>query len=150
MPTNRLQSGASASLCYRIVPLTMSKDTAEAWFTTATHDLEAAQILLNEYHYHDVIGLLIQQGVEKSLKGLLVLHGEEPPRTHNLVELIGMAMKHLPELIRYAEHMPKMSAYYVEANYPAPGRGEHTRDELTASLGVAWDISRVFERLMEE
>jgi HEPN domain-containing protein len=128
----------------------MSKDTAEAWFTTASHDLEAAQILLNEYHYHDVIGLLIEQGVEKSLKGLLVLHDEEPPRTHNLVELIGVAMKHLPELIQYAEHMPRISAYYVEASYPAPGWREHTRDELAASLGVAWDMLRAFERLMEE
>lgn len=60
---------------------------AKEWFERGDHDIEMAQLLYDENGYTDTIAFLIQQGVEKYLKGFLVFHGkkiEKAYRTHDL------------------------------------------------------------------
>ncbi|NCC97237.1 MAG: HEPN domain-containing protein [Synergistales bacterium] len=58
------------------------------WLRLAEMDLEVANYL---FSYHkipvEIICYHSQQSAEKYIKALLVLHGEEPPKTHNLVDL---------------------------------------------------------------
>jgi HEPN domain-containing protein len=57
---------------------------AAEWFERGRHDIEMAQLLYNERGYTDTIAFLIQQAIEKYLKGFLVYKGVAPRKTHNL------------------------------------------------------------------
>lgn len=61
---------------------------ANEWFEKGRHDLEGAEILLKADHFTDTICFLIQQSIEKYLKGYLVANKIKPEKTHNLARLI--------------------------------------------------------------
>ena len=66
--------------------LYMRKATA-AWLLDAREDLESAAILL-DHGKHRGACFHSQQCVEKGLKALLLERGQQPARTHDLVELL--------------------------------------------------------------
>lgn len=57
---------------------------SQSWLEKAYQDLYSAECLM-EHHPapYEVICFQCQQAVEKSLKCILTLHGEEPPKTHD-------------------------------------------------------------------
>lgn len=56
---------------------------AAAWLQVAETDLDMARMALGKA-YAGQAAFHVQQAVEKTLKGLLVAAGVEPPRTHDL------------------------------------------------------------------
>ncbi len=62
----------------------------------------------------------VQQCIEKTLKGFIVKHGDEdPPYTHDLVRLLEIAQKNLPELASYQKKLSSLNPYYIRARYPS-------------------------------
>jgi HEPN domain-containing protein len=59
------------------------------WFFLADEDLRAAEILSNHYPTPDsIICFHCQQSAEKYLKGFLLENNAEPPKIHDLAELL--------------------------------------------------------------
>jgi len=64
-----------------------NRTLALEWLERAWHDLESARILFEVDHFTDVIGVDIQQSIEKTLKSLLAFQNKKIIKTHNLVIL---------------------------------------------------------------
>lgn len=65
--------------------------SAYAWLLKAEEDLQGAKYLLLREDLSVLTCFHAQQALEKGLKGVAALLGaEEIPRTHNLVELLGL------------------------------------------------------------
>jgi HEPN domain-containing protein len=115
---------------------------AEEWFERGQHDIETAQLLYEEQGYTDSIAYHIQQGVEKYLKGYLVLHGKKPPRIHELDALLNRITAFDYSFNDFLELCEKASRYYIEDRYPPGPLVEYEYDEIKADLGKAWELIR--------
>jgi HEPN domain-containing protein len=63
------------------------------------------------------IAFLCQQAVEKYLKGVLVLMGEEPPYIHDLDKLCSSAEKHMPSFVSISSLCTTINYYSVQPRY---------------------------------
>ncbi len=93
------------------------------WFEKGKHDLEGAQILFESGHYTDTTAILIQQAVEKYLKGFLIRYGWKLEKIHDLVRLLTEAAKYKPELAKFEEDCRRITEYYFESRYPGENCG---------------------------
>jgi HEPN domain-containing protein len=74
-------------------------NTYKDWYMLAGKDHSVAPHLAATMYPipTEIICYHCQQTVEKYLKGVLALNGEEPPYTHDLAELCKACEKYLPE-----------------------------------------------------
>lgn len=56
---------------------------------------------------------------EKFLKGFLVIHSVEPPRTHDLTKLLDRCAKIKPELEQLRDTCETLTGFYIEIRYPS-------------------------------
>jgi HEPN domain-containing protein len=92
---------------------------AEEWLSIAWHDLESARILIECNHYTDTIGVLLQQALEKILKGIFAYNNIKIKRTHDLVDLYS-EIAHLPGLSLTKDEVKVLvtaSVYYADTKY---------------------------------
>jgi len=123
------------------------KQQAREWFERGDHDIETAQLLYDEHGYTDAIAHHIHQGIEKYLKGYLVLKGQKPPRVHELDALLNLAAKFEAGLyIPFIELCEKATRYYIEDRYPPGPLPEYSRQEIKADLDLAWQLVRVIRQ----
>jgi len=66
----------------------MREHEIELWIEVAKHDIETADLLINNNGYPDIIIYHYHQALEKILKGILLKYQEETPKTHYLDKLI--------------------------------------------------------------
>lgn len=66
----------------------------------------------------ELVCFLCQQCTEKYLKAFLLLHGQKPPRVHDLVQLLKLASLHDPSLVRFLAAATPLNAYAVQIRYP--------------------------------
>ncbi len=62
-----------------------------------------------------------QQAAEKYLKALLAYHGEEPPRTHDLVVLLDLTLRHEATMERFRDEARLLLPFGVHVRYPFSG-----------------------------
>jgi len=107
----------------------------EEWLKRARSSLGLAKSSNDESVYYEDLCFQAQQAVEKALKALLIYHGAEPERTHNLYLL-------LEELERFVQiddevrSVLKLYNFAVLTRYP----GEYLkveRDEYEKSVAIA-------------
>lgn len=113
---------------------------AQEWFTKGSHDIEMAQLLYNQMGYTDTIALLIQQAVEKYLKGYLIYNGWRLRKIHDLEELLSEAIRVDKDFSKFLGSCQKITQYYVESRYPLESPIEYTREEIKQSLDEAYEI----------
>ncbi len=118
------------------------------WYAIAERDLGACKALLGDKDvFLPVAASLLQQAVEKYLKGYLISKGWPLRRIHQLDRLVADLTKFEPD---FAEFMPacvKISAYYTEHRYTLHPASELTRSEVEESLKVASSlIARIQSR----
>ncbi len=69
----------------------MNEDAVKMWVQKAEDDLKAAKVLMRaDEPITWIICFHAQQCVEKYLKAVLVYHGREYPRTHNIPALVNL------------------------------------------------------------
>ena len=78
-------------------------EVAQEWFEKGMHDFAAAKLLFKGGHYTDTVAVLIQQAVEKHLKGFLIYHGWKLQKIHDLVRLLAEASKYSGPLAKFEE-----------------------------------------------
>lgn len=120
---------------------------AEEWFERGRHDIETAQLLYAEHGYTDAIAYHIQQGLEKYLKGYLVLHGKKPPKIHELDALLNRIAAFDNSFDDSLELCEKVSRYYIEDRYPPGPPVEYEFNEIGRDLDEARElIGRILAR----
>lgn len=97
---------------------TNHKTLALEWISRAEDDFAYAEAGERETERHHITCFLCQQIAEKSLKGLLVLKGKIPPKTHNLEELLDKTISLYPTLETLYQQVRMLSKYYIPARYP--------------------------------
>jgi len=120
-----------------------NKKSVQEWLVKGDHDIETAQFLFEKHGHTDIIGFLIQQAIEKYLKGYLIYHGWELKKIHDLQELINEATKIDKGFETFLDSCINISKYYVDTRYPGfPTR--YSRQEIKKSLGTA---SKIIEKV---
>lgn len=111
------------------------REVVGAWVTKAEHDLRAAEHLLTlgAACPCDVVCFHAQQCAEKYLKVLLVEHGIDPPRSHDLTEL--WPLLPTPVAVEIGE-LAELNPYAVSARYPLPAQ-EPGREEAARAVQIA-------------
>jgi HEPN domain-containing protein len=113
------------------------------WFAKAKEDLRAAEILLTHDGPLGIVAFLVQQSVEKYLKGYLLSTGWSFERVHDLETLIGEASARDAEFAPFLGACQRITEYYIEGRYPIGLASALTRDEITTSLEDARQLARL-------
>lgn len=90
----------------------------DPWLSRARDDLAIAETLLAAESPAWAVCYHVQQAVEKGLKALLVVAGEDPPKTHNLVRLDSAVT---PRVFEPSDDdmLASLTLWSVEQRYPA-------------------------------
>jgi HEPN domain-containing protein len=92
------------------------EEKVEYWLDIAEYDLETARAMQQSERYLYTV-FMWQQALEKLLKAIHIQQtGDEAPRTHNLVYLLGLL--NLPQPPEYLKLMTNLNTYYLEGRYP--------------------------------
>lgn len=96
------------------------RDLLDEWIAKAEGDFNTAQRELRARRMpnYDAVCFHAQQCAEKFLKAFLVFQEMEPPRIHNLIELLRLCVRYdgTFEMIRPALEL--LNVYAVVARYP--------------------------------
>lgn len=88
---------------------------SERWLTFARQDLRIAELAMGEGLYNQVC-FHSQQCAEKAVKGLLAHQGKTPPRTHRLVDLLGLLDPN--PLAAISPEVWLLDRFYIPTRYP--------------------------------
>ncbi len=112
-------------------------ELARNWLTKAKHDLLAAKKLSSDKEiYGDIAIYHCQQSAEKAIKGFLILHNQDFPRTHDIRLLTQLAIKINPDFEIYQETSEVLTPYAIEFRYPSDVM-DPTTEELRDALNMA-------------
>lgn len=102
--------------------LEQRRQLVRAWLGRANQDIQAAEVL-NQYQtsFPDVILFHCQQAADKALKGYLQWSDLRPPKTHDLILLLGLCIDVLPIFEELAEPCKALTAFGVDPRYPLEG-----------------------------
>lgn len=90
----------------------------EDWFKKGDDDKQAVGILLEYGGKSGVAAFLIQQMLEKYIKGFLLSKGWKLKRTHDLEELLDEMVKFDSSFEEFREISQKVTAFYFLERYP--------------------------------
>jgi len=122
---------------------------AKDWLEKGKRDFEMAQLLYREKGYTDTIAFLVQQAVEKHLKGFLIYHGWKLEKIHDLERLLSETIKIDPAFAAFLDACRKIGEYYVESRYPLGFPVDYPREEIKDSLDVAREIMAKIEEAVK-
>ena len=94
-------------------------DLVRQWLERAEKDFNLARYLAAQRHsLLEAIAFHSQQTAEKLLKGFLVFHQADFPKTHNLGELLDLVATRDPALAVELADITALNPYGVEYRYP--------------------------------
>ncbi|MDR7574370.1 MAG: HEPN domain-containing protein [Armatimonadota bacterium] len=113
------------------------REVVWTWVRKAKHDLRTAEatFTLEEDCPFDMVCFRAQQCAEKYLKALLVFHGLEVPRTHDLTEILPLLSAGVAVRLDVDE-LVELNPYPVGVRYPGLGP-EPGREEARRALEIA-------------
>lgn len=86
-----------------------NKNLASDYLIRAGHRMVALEVLMNRKSYPDVV-CKAQEVVELCLKALLRISGIEPPRSHDVGDILADSISKLPQTVRiHAAALSKIS-----------------------------------------
>ena len=92
---------------------------SQEWQRLGAQDLSSAEHLLTMKPIPvEIICYLCQQSAEKYLKVFLVLHGQNPPKIHDLNELRKLCSNFFGNFKVIADQCSDLTAYGVQPRYP--------------------------------
>jgi len=101
------------------------------WHAIAARELAAARLLFNERdEFLAISGMLLQQAVEKYLKGALLARGWMLVRIHDLGQLLKALVAYEPAYAEFADACLRITDFYLENRYPLRPSSPVNRDEL--------------------
>jgi HEPN domain-containing protein len=85
------------------------------WLTFAREDLRMAELALSDGLFNQVC-FHAQQCVEKAIKAYLDRHGQTPPRTHRMADLLRLLPPNLLSSLR--ADLLLLDRFYIPTRYP--------------------------------
>jgi len=124
-------------------------ETVEEWIAKAEADFATAgrERRAKKNPNYDAICFHSQQGVEKLMKGLLILRGIVPPKTHDLVHLDQVLSAACPDWSWPVEELRFVSRAAVAFRYPGESA---SREDAAEALDLARSIRRKLLLLLEK
>ena len=112
---------------------------SDRWLEFARQDLQMAELALKDGIYSQVC-FHSQQCIEKCLKGLLANQGKTLPRTHSIVDLLGLLPPDCLEELR--AELGQMDIYYIATRYPdvLPGSLSSTIKFFSVASGKGFAV----------
>lgn len=107
----------------------VEKEKALEWLEKGLHDISTVELIIMSKGYADVAGVLLQQSLEKYMKGFLIFKGWKLKKTHDLKELLDEAVKYDDIFKDYYDLFDVLTHYFFEERYPL-GLSETTIDEI--------------------
>jgi HEPN domain-containing protein len=118
-------------------------DFVQQWLARAEQDLRASRVILGGgLEDFENVGFHAQQTAEKFLKGLLVRHQVEFPKTHNIAHLRGFVAQVDAALADRLAPADALTPFGVEYRYPG--------DLPPVSRRQGMDAIRLAEQLRDE
>lgn len=118
----------------------MQNEAMNNWFVRGKRDIEDAERLFNAGGHTATVAVLIQQAVEKYIKGFLCARGWKLKKTHDIEELITCACEHDKSFAGYLDFARLVTAYYVEDRYPPSSPDEYSKEEISGVLKTAKEL----------
>ena len=88
------------------------------WLKRAESDWRAVERIRGDDLLREISCFHTQQCIEKLLKGLLVYHSRDYPKTHDLVELAKLTRDLFPAIARFEPDLHRISLAYSFSRYP--------------------------------
>jgi HEPN domain-containing protein len=123
-------------------------DIVKEWLRHAEMDLSSAESLVQNMYPApcEIICFHCQQSAEKDLKALMVLHDLEPPKTHDLPELLKECQLLHPELSIIHDKCHFLNRYSVTPRYP--NEIQMTGGDMKFSLQYAKNIKESVAKII--
>ena len=115
----------------------MKDEIVKEWFERGSRDFETAKLIFSQRGFNDEIMFLLQQAVEKYLKGFLIYAGWELRKIHDVETLLTEAMEFDQSFAQFLDFGRKLSAYYYEGRYPPGPIPEISTAEIKSSINIA-------------
>jgi len=114
------------------------------WLEFALDDLDSAEIMMREGKYNNVC-YFSHQAAEKGLKGFLENNRVNPPRIHDLVELLKLCKNLIEGFEQFLPQARTLNQFYIPTRYPVapPGaapEGMPSRPLAEKALNYAKEI----------
>jgi len=126
----------------------MDKLTVAAeWRKYADEDLRSAQHMAKNMcpAPDHIICFLCQQSTEKYLKGFIILHDDEPERTHDLNLLCGLCKALDAGFVEIEQQCAVLTQYGVQPRYPFEIQIDN--DDMTRALRFAETVQAFMRRI---
>ena len=111
---------------------------AKEWLQFANKNLHTAKLLYDVNHYEDIIGIELQQALEKILKSLLAYENKKILKTHKLVELLEYIDIEMDEQEKFLLEIA--TDYYKTDRYPNPNYSLPPKEEIKEILDFSQDL----------
>ena len=113
------------------------------WVAHGDQDFEAANILLTANGPLSIVAFLLQQAIEKYLKGYLLAQGWALRRIHDLEILIQEAIARDTNFMPFLAACQQITEYYIESRYPIGVSTPLDRSTLVADLTMVQTLIRL-------
>ncbi|WP_028308345.1 HEPN domain-containing protein [Desulfitibacter alkalitolerans] len=127
--------------------------SAKEWQRFAEMDLMSAEYLLKMRPVPiEIICYHCQQSAEKYLKGYLVLHEMNPPKTHDLNQLQKLCANISGSFSDITDHCSDLTAYGVQPRYPMQLMLEERdmQDALISAKAIRDFIINIAPQMVQE
>ena len=111
-----------------------NKTYAIEWLRFAMKNLDTAKLLFDVNHYEDIIGVELQQALEKMLKSIFANENIKIPKDHDLVKLYYTIEKYIKLEDDEIVYLRLATDYYKEDRYPNPNYSLPPKDEIKEVL----------------
>ena len=128
----------------------VDNELLQQWLDKGNDDLRVAEYLSTMHHPtpNEIICFHCQQSAEKYLKGFLFLNDIEPPKTHDLNELLEMCVKIDSGFSVLLPQMNILKAYAVTPRYP--NDFGITIDDTKTAIKYAKDVQEFILKIVVE
>ena len=123
-----------------------NKTYAKEWLSFAIKNLKTAKLLYDVKHYEDIIGVELEQTLEKTLKAIMANKNIKIPKDHDLVKIYFMIEKFIKLNSEEIILLKKATNYYKEDRYPNPNYTLPSREEIKEVLDFT---QKLFEKTCE-
>ncbi|MBI4824885.1 MAG: HEPN domain-containing protein [Nitrospirae bacterium] len=125
-------------------------DVVRAWFKKAENDLRTAEhIIKMEDPPYDTACFHTQQCAEKYLKGFLLFHEIDFPKTHSIEDLVLQCKKVAPSLESEIGDIEILSIYAVETRYPGELYYDIPEERAQEAIALAKNVKAVVLKSLE-
>ncbi len=107
------------------------------WLRFAQKNFDTAILLFEANHYEDIIGIELQQTLEKLFKALFAYNNTKIPKDHDLVKLYFMMEEQIGFLDEDSIMLLRIATdYYKEDRYPNPSYTLPPKEEIEQVLKI--------------